>query len=81
VRVDCRHLVHIGARVEPELAAAVTRLAALGDRSVSRQVRRELAEHVERQQGLSAQSVSASGQRSRGDVAPAAPEVGRGGES
>ena len=39
-------LVCIGARVEPELADAVAKLADRGDRSVSRQVRLALREHV-----------------------------------
>ena len=39
-------LVCIGARVEPELADAVARLADSGDRSISREVRRSLIEHV-----------------------------------
>jgi hypothetical protein len=41
--------VCIAARVEPELAAEVVRLAAAGDRSVSREIRRAIAEHVARQ--------------------------------
>jgi hypothetical protein len=40
------HLVHVGARVEPALAEAVAQLAREGDRSLSRQVRRALSEHV-----------------------------------
>jgi hypothetical protein len=42
------HLVSLGARVEPDLAAAVRRLADAGDRSVSREIRRAIVEHVER---------------------------------
>lgn len=38
--------VTVAARVEPELAAAVARLAEAGDRSFSREVRRALREHV-----------------------------------
>jgi hypothetical protein len=43
------HLVHIGARVEPDLAEAVARLADAGDRSVSREIRRAIREHVAQQ--------------------------------
>lgn len=39
-------LVCVGARIEPELAAAVARLARDGDRTVSRQIRRAIVEHV-----------------------------------
>jgi hypothetical protein len=38
--------ISLGARVEPELAEAVRSLADAGDRSVSREVRRALLEHV-----------------------------------
>jgi hypothetical protein len=40
------HLVCLGARVEPELAEAVRALASAGDRSVSREIRRALLQHV-----------------------------------
>jgi hypothetical protein len=43
------HLVHVGARVEPELAEAVAQLAREGDRSLGRQIRRALSEHVAQQ--------------------------------
>ena len=43
------HLVHVGARVEPALAEAVAQLAREGDRSLSRQIRRALSEHVAQQ--------------------------------
>jgi hypothetical protein len=39
--------VTVAARVEPGLAAAVARLAEAGDRSISREVRRALLEHVD----------------------------------
>ena len=39
-------LVCVGARIEPELAAAMARLAEDGDRTVSRQIRRGIVEHV-----------------------------------
>jgi predicted transcriptional regulator len=42
------HLVHVGAKVESALAEAVRQLADNGDRSLSREIRRAIAEHVER---------------------------------
>jgi hypothetical protein len=54
------HLVCLGARVEPELAEAVRALASAGDRSVSKQIRRALLEHVEH---LPDSSFSGSAQR------------------
>jgi hypothetical protein len=38
--------ISLGARVEPELAEAVRSLDSAGDRTVSREVRRALLEHV-----------------------------------
>jgi hypothetical protein len=47
-QVHPAHLVHVGAKVEPALAEAVRQLADNGDRSLSREIRRAIAEHVER---------------------------------
>jgi Ribbon-helix-helix protein, copG family len=47
-QVNSAHLVHVGAKVEPALAEAVRQLADNGDRSLSREIRRAIAEHVER---------------------------------
>lgn len=41
-------LVTVGARVEPELAAAIRKLADEGHRNVSREIRRALIAHLER---------------------------------
>jgi hypothetical protein len=46
--VENRRLVQVGSRLEPELAAAVAELADAGDRSVSREIRRAIREHVQR---------------------------------
>ena len=43
---DGRKGVVVAARVPPELAAAVERLAQQGDRTISREVNRALREHV-----------------------------------
>jgi len=55
--------VIVGARVEHELAQAVAALAAAGDRTISRQIRRALVEHVDRQ---SLSAVGTSSQASAG---------------
>ena len=47
-QVNSAHLVHVGAKVEPALAEAVRQLADSGDRSLSREIRRAIAKHVER---------------------------------
>jgi predicted transcriptional regulator len=41
-------LIPVAARVPPELAEAVARLADAGDRSVSGEIRRAIREYVER---------------------------------
>ena len=50
--VENPRLVQVGARVEPELAAAVAQLADAGDRSVSREIRRALRHHVQHSGGV-----------------------------
>jgi hypothetical protein len=49
--LERQRLVQVGARVEPELAAAVAQLADDGDRSVSREIRRALRYHVQHSSG------------------------------
>jgi hypothetical protein len=46
-------LVQIGAKVPAELATALAELANAGDRSVSREIRRAVREHVDRSGGSS----------------------------
>src|SRR5215212_21388 len=70
LRSFLRAMPTVGARVEHELAQAVAALAAAGDRTISRQIRRALVEHVDRQ------SLSAVGTSSR--QTPAGHHAGRG---
>ena len=67
------HLVHIGARVEAELAEAVAQLAREGDRSLSRQVRRAIVEHVAARQDSVV--VDVSPERAAGGAASSAAQA------
>jgi hypothetical protein len=42
------HLVHVGAKVPAEIRNAIERMAEDGNRSVSREVRQALQEHISR---------------------------------
>jgi hypothetical protein len=75
-------LVQVGSRVEPELAAAVAELADAGDRSVSRQIRRAIREHVQRSEapGVPPSPVAPAERRRPEEVAPAVELRPRAGE-
>jgi hypothetical protein len=58
------HLVHVGAKVEPNLADAVRQLADDGNRSLSREIRAAIAEHVSKESSAPAAASSFSAARS-----------------
>jgi hypothetical protein len=58
-QVNREHLVHVGAKVEPDLADAVRQLADDGNRSLSREIRAAISEHVKESSPAAATTSSA----------------------
>jgi hypothetical protein len=54
------HLVHVGAKVQPDLADAVRQLADDGNRSLSREIRAAITEHVKESSTTSADPSAAA---------------------
>jgi hypothetical protein len=58
--VNREYLVHVGAKVEPDLADAVRQLADDGNRSLSREIRAAIAEHVSKESSATAVAPSSA---------------------